>query len=29
MGKMAKGFSVGGSPEYWSPEQGNIYDKIR
>ena len=28
MGKMAKNFSVGGSPEYFSPEQGFIYDKI-
>ena len=29
MGKMNKNFSIGGSPEYWSPEQGGIYDKIR
>jgi serine/threonine protein kinase len=29
MGKLTKHFSVGGSPEYWSPEQGGIYDKIR
>lgn len=28
MGKLAKNFSVGGSPEYWSPEQGFIFDKI-
>ncbi len=26
---MSKNCSVGGSPEYWSPEQGSIYDKIR
>lgn len=29
MSKLTKNFSVGGSPEYWSPEQGGIYDKIR
>ena len=29
MNKLTKNFSVGGSPEYWSPEQGGIFDKIR
>lgn len=29
MNKFTKNFSVGGSPEYWSPEQGGIFDKIR
>lgn len=26
---MVKNSSVGGSPEYWSPEQGYIYDYLR
>jgi len=29
MGKMSKNFSVGGSPEYWSSEQGYIFDNIK
>lgn len=29
VGKMVKNSSIGGSPEYWSPEQGYIYDYLR
>ena len=29
MNKFTKNFTVGGSPEYWSPEQGGIFDKIK
>lgn len=28
VGKIIKGAFVGGVPEYWSPEQGTIYDGI-
>lgn len=29
VGKPTKSPFVGGSPEYWSPEQGSIYDNLR
>jgi hypothetical protein len=29
MGKITKNFCIGGSPEYWSPEQGSIFDNVR
>ena len=29
MTKMTKNFCVGGSPEYWSQEQGSMYSNLR
>jgi serine/threonine protein kinase len=29
VGKLTKNASIGGSPEYWSPEQGSIFDYLR
>lgn len=29
MSKIAKNFCVGGSPEYWSYEQGSIYNSLK
>lgn len=29
MSKIAKNFCIGGSPEYWSPEEGSIFDSVR
>lgn len=29
VGKMTKNSFAGGSPEYWSPEQGSMYDSIK
>lgn len=29
VGKMTKNASIGGPPEYWSTEQGNIFDYLR
>jgi serine/threonine protein kinase len=29
MSKMTKNFSVGGSPEYWSSEQGYIFESLK
>lgn len=29
VGKMLKNTSIGGSPEYWSTEQGYIFDYLR
>jgi serine/threonine protein kinase len=29
VGKLVKNSSIGGSPEYWSPEQGGIFDYLR
>lgn len=29
MGKMSKQFCVGGPPEYWSHEQGYMYNSLK